>query len=276
MVTFTKDCMIGVPQVDKEHEHLFELLNSAYEALASKDEERVAIVKNILVKLQNYAKEHFAHEEDYMEAIADPELPMQRKEHAQFTQKVQELMEKVNADANVETNVLEEILQFLTRWLYHHILSSDMMIGKSAVADREHPFAFTQNFHTGIPLVDEEHKQLFTIIARVHEVIHAQFMHDKYDEIVGILTELREYTEQHFHDEERVMEGLGYPGLPAQKLAHEAFVEKLVQIDLDELEELDDNQEAYLDSLIDFLVGWLVNHILHMDKKIAEYAAQKA
>ena len=67
------------------------------------------------------------------------------------------------------------------------------------------------------------------------------------------------------------MERIHYPELPAQKCAHAAFVERLVNIDLEELDNLDDNQQEYLLDLIQFLLGWLSNHILGSDKKIGEY-----
>lgn len=267
MYQFTDDCKIGIGQIDKEHEYLFELVNEAYEALNSSKENRVAVVKEILVKLQDYAKTHFAHEEAYMEGIKDPELPMQKREHAAFVAEIDSLIQESNMDADV----LREVLSFLTRWLYHHILSSDLMIGKMEVATKDNPFAFTQNFHTGIALIDEEHKNLFDIIARTHELIHAELLHDKYDEIMGILAELKEYTEKHFRDEEAYMEKIQYPKLEQQKIAHAAFIEKLVDIDLFDIDEMDDNQQEYLEGLIDFLSSWLVNHILQMDKPIADF-----
>lgn len=271
MYQFTKDCLIGIPQIDKEHEYLFELINKAYDALSSSEEDHILIAKNILVKLQNYAKTHFTHEEEYMESIHDPELALQKKEHSAFIEKVTTLMET----ADVNEKVLHEILTFLTRWLYRHILSSDMMIGKSVFATKDNPFAFTQNFHTGIPIIDEQHKQLFAIISKTNDVIRAELLHDKYDKIMEILSQLREYTEMHFADEEAYMEHISYPDLEAQKRAHSAFVEKLVEIDLFDLEDMDEHQQIYLESLIDFLSGWLTNHILNMDKKIAEFNSEK-
>ena len=35
--------------------------------------------------------------------------------------------------------------------------------------------------------------------------------------------------------------------------------------------EMDDNQQEYLEGLIDFLSSWLINHILQMDKPIADF-----
>lgn len=268
MIQFTKDCMIGIPQIDKEHEYLFSLVNRAYEAEAGNKEE----LEEILLKLKDYAKEHFAHEEAYMETIRDPELPMQRREHRDFTEKVGAWLDEVRTLTGEEAKEQKKaMLEFLTRWLYHHILSSDNMIGKSIVATEANPYAFVQQYHTGIGMIDEEHQQLFAIIRKTDEVIHAELLHDKYDEIMNILDELRQYTEKHFRDEEAYMEQIGYPELEIQKITHEAFIEKLVQIDLEELETMDDNQQEYLESLLDFLAGWLVNHIMHMDKKIAEY-----
>ena len=66
-------------------------------------------------------------------------------------------------------------------------------------------------------------------------------------------------------DEEEYMSRIHYEGLEAQKLSHEAFVTKLKSINM---EELDENQSEYLNSLIQFLLSWLSNHILKMDKLI--------
>ena len=61
------------------------------------------------------------------------------------------------------------------------------------------------------------------------------------------------------------MESIRYDGLAAQKRAHEAFIEKLENIDRDEIER---NPQEYLQKLLEFLIGWLINHILSTDKKI--------
>lgn len=61
------------------------------------------------------------------------------------------------------------------------------------------------------------------------------------------------------------MESIHYEGLAAQKRAHEAFVEKLETIDVNELEH---ESREYFQQLVEFLLGWLINHILQSDKKI--------
>ena len=149
------------------------------------------------------------------------------------------------------------------------------MIGKLAPLQKEaeesdNPFAFTAKYHTGIPLIDEEHAKLFAIIRDANDLIHAEFLYDKYDEIIHIIDALKDYTIFHFHDEEAYMEQIHYSGLDAQKRAHSVFIERLEEIDLSRLEEIDANQQGYLIELIDFLLGWLTNHILKMDKAISQ------
>lgn len=274
MYQFTEDCLIGIAEIDDEHRQLFHMINETFDLL-SDSKNKPVLAKNLLLRLQEYAATHFAHEEAYMESIEDPELSRQKKEHAAFAAKLKTF--DINSITNdTAPDTLESILTYLVRWLYSHILGSDTLIGKlpkkgSSSARTSDPFAFTDEYRTGIEMVDDEHQRLFEIIRDANDLIHADLLHDKYDEIVRILTELRDYTEVHFKDEEAYMEELRYPGLEAQKRAHAAFVERLVDIDLSDMEEMDENQQEYLDELIEFLLGWLTNHILKVDKLIGEY-----
>ena len=147
------------------------------------------------------------------------------------------------------------------------------MIGKMSAVEgtSDDPFAFTDKYKTGIDLVDKEHRRLFEIIKETNDLIQNDLLHDKYDEIMRLLVELKDYTQFHFADEEMLMEKMHYPELAAQKRAHTVFVERLVEIDFSELDDMDNNQQTYLLELIQFLLGWLSNHIIGMDKKIAVY-----
>ena len=120
---------------------------------------------------------------------------------------------------------------------------------------------------TGISLVDEEHKELFRIIGEVYRVIMEEYLHDKYDEIVRLLEELKDYTKFHFADEENYMQSIQYEGLAAQKRAHDAFVARLEEMNF---EHIDEHQQETLEEMMEFLTEWLVNHILHSDKKIGK------
>lgn len=265
MYQFTNDCLIGISEIDNEHAHLFELLNKTDAALHAEDADVAAITSRLLNELYDYAMEHFAHEEAYMRSIDDPELNRQMAEHEAFREKVTSVMNA--GELTLET--AQDLLSFLAKWLCRHILGSDILIGQFKKAESStDAYVFSNEYLTGIELIDSEHRQLFALVNEVHALVHDEFIFDKYDEIMRILTELRNYTEMHFHDEEAYMEEINYPELDAQRRAHNAFIEKLVDINFEELENLDDNQQEYLLDILDFLAKWLVNHILRMDKLI--------
>lgn len=264
MYQFTEDCLIGVELIDNEHRRLFELINETEELLKSDSVSR-SDVTELFRQLNDYAVLHFAHEEEYMMQIKDPELPKQKEMHQAFVAKLKEI-ELGDIRSKDDKETIKNILEFVSRWLFSHILSSDTMIGVFAKKEESKDmFAFTDEYRTGIELIDEEHEELFRIIKRANDLISEELLHDKYDEIVSVLDELRNYTIQHFTDEEEYMESISYEGLSLQKKTHEMFVDKLNDINLDDL---DDNQQQYLIELVDFLLMWLVNHILKMDKKI--------
>jgi hemerythrin len=263
MYQFTEDCKIGIQEIDDEHAKLFQLLNQTME-MVKKGENSYAAAKKLLAQLKEYALIHFAHEESYMERIHDRELERQKKEHALFREKIDSYQIEELSEQDGE-RVMEELLTFTAKWLYRHIIGSDTMIGKFTDEPTDDAFAFTDAYKTGIEMIDNEHKRLFEIIRETNDVIHAELLHDKYDAIMHIIQQLKDYTVKHFSDEEKYMESIGYDGLELQKIAHIAFVDRLNEIDLDDM---DDNQEGYLDDLIQFLLEWLINHIQKMDKKI--------
>ena len=270
MFRFTKDCIIGVDQLDKEHQYLFELINDGIDILHNNYiGERYEDIKEILAKLEDYSEEHFLHEEAYMEEICDPELILQRTQHMFFREKIRECTFCNIDDEESQNQMLEELMNFLAKWLYHHILSSDILIGKLPALEewmiRENPFEFADEYRTGIGLIDEEHKVLFRIMEKADKLVKSFTVGDKYDPIMDILQELRQYTKDHFADEEEYMESINYSGLEAQKRAHAAFIDKIEEVNI---EEIDREPRVYLESLMEFLLGWLVNHILNSDKKI--------
>jgi len=266
MYEFTQDCMTGIQEIDEEHAQLFAIINETMELLHNPaGDTPVEAARNLVMMLKGYAITHFEHEEAYMRRINDPELVRQLREHMAFREKIEKI-DLSRLDEESGKAVLEDLLEYLARWLYRHILGSDILIGKLGnLKEETDPFAFTEEYLVGVELIDEEHKQLFKIIGEANELVHAELLHDKYDEIMRIIANLKEYTIRHFQDEEDYMESIGYEGLEAQKNAHQAFVDKLNEIDL---EEVDNNQQEYLEELVQFLLGWLVNHILMVDKRI--------
>lgn len=272
MFQFTEDCIVGVEQIDAEHQYLISLMNQMMEVLSADEEvtKKQHELEEYIGKLIEYGEVHFSHEEEYMEKTSDPELHYQKLQHTMFLSKVRAIDVDYLNDAE-KRKIMEDTLKYLTKWLYRHIIGSDTMIGKiqrlSQMKEEEddNPCAFTQKYMTGIPQVDEEHKVLFEIIGDAYKLVESHDAEDKYDDIMSILDRLEEYTRFHFAHEEEYMEQTKYPQLEMQRRAHTAFLERLEEKDLGE--DVEDHQE-YLEELMDFLFGWLSNHILKMDKGI--------
>ncbi|MCH5251712.1 MAG: hemerythrin family protein [Lachnospiraceae bacterium] len=270
MFHFTEDCILGMEEIDNEHRHLFDLINQVMGMVQSEYKgDQYSDIKELLDELEEYADMHFAHEEAYMEEICDPELIIQRPQHMFFRESVMEYMVQNIDDDESQQMLLEELMHFLAKWLYHHILGSDIMIGKLPPLEewmvRENPCEFTEEYMTGLELIDNEHQLLFELVERMHNLVRSGEAEANPDEAMKILKELKQYTKYHFTDEEEYMTNIGYEGLEAQKRAHEAFIHQLDAINKEDIEA---NSREHLESLVEFLLGWLIHHILQADKKI--------
>lgn len=117
-------------------------------------------------------------------------------------------------------------------------------------------------YYTGIEMIDREHTQLFAYAGEMYDLLHEDWKYDKYDEIQAVLIKLRDYTKEHFRDEEEYMESIHYKKIFTQKTQHFAFVEMLEKYDLNDLEE---NQDAVITEILTFVTEWLIHHILEVD-----------
>jgi hemerythrin len=128
-------------------------------------------------------------------------------------------------------------------------------------------YEFKEDYRIGIESIDNEHRKLFEIADRAYETLMDEFIPDKYDYIVDILNELKEYAATHFKHEEEYMMSIHYKRLISQKASHDEFIEKISEYDL---QALDDNQKDAILEILEFLNDWLVNHIMKSDKLIGQ------
>lgn len=270
MFEFTNDCLIGHEDLDQDHRKMFELLNRGIYVL--QDEfivDKYDLIKDIFQELLEYSNTHFAREEAYMMQIRDAELIMQRVQHNHFRNELWKLVGKNIDEFDDQMEVLNETMNFLTEWLYQHIIGSDALIGKLEPLEewmvKENPCEFSDEYKTGIVMIDGEHQTLFEITGRVYDILKAGATEKDSESIIEILRELRQYTAEHFSDEEEYMRNVNYDGLDAQIRAHKTFIAELDGVDEKEIRK---NPQEYVKSLIEFLLGWLINHILKVDMKI--------
>lgn len=272
MFKFTDDCLIGIDELDNEHRYLFSLINKGLDLLNNEYLlDRYEKVHELLDEFDAYAEQHFSHEEAYMEEIRDPELIRQRIQHDDFREQIRNFSFADIDTEEEQEQLLHDLMSFMARWLYHHIIGSDIMIGKLPPLEewmlRDNPCEFTDDYLTGIDLIDAEHRTLFELVEEAYKYIRSGTATDGYDEVLKLLDDLKQYATEHFRDEEEYMESIHYEGLVTQRYAHEAFVHRLESFDLAQVEK---DPQRQLKELIHFLLGWLINHILNSDKKIPQ------
>lgn len=108
------------------------------------------------------------------------------------------------------------------------------------------------------PEIDKEHKHFLEMLRKVN----ALECGDRAG-LANLLNELLDYAAYHFSNEERVLREKNYPGQKHQAEAHQRFIRRLLlyKNDFDKGKELDPEE------IFNWMAGWLVGHIMRIDKK---------
>lgn len=125
--------------------------------------------------------------------------------------------------------------------------------------------SWKESYAIGNKTIDDQHKILFELCDKIMDLQRDKYIMDKYDKIMDVITQLVDYTTFHFHEEEAYMKEINYSGYEDQKTEHDKFVEKLLDVNL---KEMDDNQDEYVEKLLIFVLDWLSDHIIKKDKLI--------
>lgn len=123
-------------------------------------------------------------------------------------------------------------------------------------------FSMKEEYKLGITSIDLEHEKLFETFEQAYQLLKDPYAMDKYDKIVELIQELRDYTAYHFKNEEDYMESINYKKLFTQKMDHANFIKKLDEINLTKV---DTNQDEAIMEILTFLNHWLTSHIIEKD-----------
>lgn len=123
-----------------------------------------------------------------------------------------------------------------------------------------------ERFRVGLEAIDKDHQKLFELINQLSDTLHQK---SEMDVVRSVVKELYEYTFYHFGREEVVMRRHRYPHFLPHKKMHDDFVRQISMV-RDRLAaglELDTS----LLELLDYLRGWLVDHILAQDTQLGHF-----
>lgn len=121
---------------------------------------------------------------------------------------------------------------------------------------------WSNEFSVGLEEIDAQHQVLVDCLNRLHDAIHER----KSDsEIVSVLGTLGDYTRIHFAVEEALMRVFEYPDYVQHKAEHEKLLAQFTE----KAEKCQSGKTSASLELLQFLRGWLTDHIIHGDKKYA-------
>ena len=129
-------------------------------------------------------------------------------------------------------------------------------------------FPWSNNFETGISLIDEQHKELIKLLNKL--VGHLAHQSDA-PKVEQVFSQLKDYTAFHFASEEKIWHDHfeGDSWLNWHQRAHGDFISEVSNmIKANE----DKPYENMLESVVKFLTHWLAYHILESDMRMAKVA----
>jgi len=126
-------------------------------------------------------------------------------------------------------------------------------------------------FALGIPLVDDQHKELVRLANALHDTCRQgkEFVPEGFRKAAGAAVE---YVKVHFSTEEKIMERVKYPGTAEHKVEHQEFIKTVLL----EVKNFEDGKSFVPNRFVLFLKEWILSHIALMDKKMATYVLDLA
>jgi hemerythrin len=127
LVAFDPLLLTGVDEIDAQHRELFDRIAKLLEASRSR-RSREEVVR-LLEYLGGYAIEHFAAEEQRMEAGAYPKLEGHRAEHRQFVKELEVLRHELKTEGPTNLFVIR-VGNRITEYLREHIYRTDLLLAE--------------------------------------------------------------------------------------------------------------------------------------------------
>jgi len=118
-------------------------------------------------------------------------------------------------------------------------------------------------FQIGHPLIDAQHRQLFSAVNEFVDTIRRCRSGAQVDKIVAFLNK---YVVEHFADEERCMEECGYPLLAIQREQHARFTRDFSRLAAEIRDKIVSERMFMMFRIQLLVVDWIVNHTIKLDK----------
>ena len=125
LITWSDKLSVGFAEIDNQHKKLIAIINELHDAMATGHGKDILV--KVLDQLVDYTVYHFKTEERLMKTNGYDDKVNHEEQHANLVKTASELQVSVRSGT---TNLTLTTMHFLRDWLNHHILGSDMKLGK--------------------------------------------------------------------------------------------------------------------------------------------------
>lgn len=122
-IIWREEYSVGDPVLDGQHQRLFDILNGLYGEIASRPNEQLKLIPEVVERFLDYLQYHFHCEELHMQNVHYEHCEEHVKTHQQILTRLIEMKERL---AGNETVLTADLIIFFEEWLTEHILEDDM------------------------------------------------------------------------------------------------------------------------------------------------------
>ena len=126
------------------------------------------------------------------------------------------------------------------------------------------PYQWKEEYSVNITVIDEQHKKFLSIINELKEIINSNSCKERVSQVFFQLAYL---IDHYFIKEEIYLKDLKYPNFEQHKIAHNHFIDRIIQFQKD----VENNKPNLCLEIYQYLETWFDEHILKYDKEAVDY-----
>lgn len=117
---------VGIEQVDDDHRGLFAILRELDLAIRAGSAVGTDVLGDILGRMDSYAREHFAREEEIQREVGYEGYEENRRQHAELIRTLDAFIARFRTEPMDDPRVTAETIRsFLMVWISEHIIKVD-------------------------------------------------------------------------------------------------------------------------------------------------------
>lgn len=264
-VTWNGDLSVKIEVMDKQHKKILQDINQIHELEGS--DSRARALEAALTMIINDMKTHFFSEEDLMRKIKYPRAAIHKKHHDFMTAQMLDIQKNHILGRAADP---EKLAILVRDWLFEHIEREDKKYSEffrsHAVSHAKLFITWEPEYSVNNPAIDKEHKSLFHLLNQIYAAMNVE---SEWENVEKLLKNLAFDLKSHFAKEERMMQTVGFAGLPEHIKAHEKLTKQIMSL------QVWGKSSRALTAVKDLRLmrGWLLDHIKYIDSKYSNHFA---